>query len=324
MKISLIMPVYNASASLARSLEGIAAQSFKDFTLVVVDDGSTDDSAAVIERFTKEHAIDCRLISAPVNGGVAAARNMALDAAEGEYVAFVDADDMADPSMLQAAVDTADSTGADIVGWDWTLGFERNGRYMRQYDYSSPLEALKHLMGGTMRWNLWLFLYRRKLLVDNGIRFTAGANMGEDMAFTIQAFCRASRVAQLHRPLYNYNAVSETSISRRFSDRHRAEIDLNIASVVSAVQASPYAAELSDHIQYLKLYNKLPLLISSDKKDYETWYSWMPEANAWADRNKALPYRTRWLQKMASRRCWTLVRLYHSIVYKFVYGIIYR
>jgi len=322
MKVSIIMPVYNAEKTLQRSLDSIKAQTFRDFEVVFADDCSTDGTGDMIKEFSESSGIPCRIVRAVRNGGVAAARNLGLENARGEFLAFVDADDTIEPEALEKAVNAADEADADIVGWDWTLGFEKNGRYMRQYDYSTPLEALKHLMGGTMRWNLWLFMFRRSLVED--IRFIPGANMGEDMMFTIKAFLKARKVTQIHESLYGYNAVSTTSISRQFSEERRAEVTRNIKETETAVDASEYSEELRDYVQYLKLYIKLPLLVSPDEESYRIWYSWFDSANAYATKNKALPLRTRLLQWMAARSMWTGVKIYHLLVYKFVYGVIYR
>ena len=324
MKVSVIMPVYNAAKTLRRSLDSISAQTFRDFEVVFADDCSTDNTPQMIKDYAENSGIPCRIVRAEKNGGVAAARNLGLDNASGDYLAFVDADDVIDPEALGKAIAAAEANDADIVGWDWTLGFETNGRYMRQYDYGTPIEALKHLMGGTMRWNLWLFFFRRDLIADNGIRFIPGANMGEDMMFTLKAFLKAGNVVQIHESLYGYNAVSTTSISRQFSEARRKEVTENIAEVEKAVAGSRYAKELERYIQYLKLYIKLPLLISSDEENYRIWYSWFDSANAFAAGNKALPLRTRLLQWMAARSMWTGVKIYHLLVYKFVYGVIYR
>ena len=324
MKVSIIMPVFNAAGTLRKSLESIKAQTFRDFELVVVDDCSSDDSDSVLEEFAENSDVNCRIVRQEKNAGVAAARNRGLDTAEGEYVAWVDADDVIAPDALEKAVEAAENGDADIVGWDWTLGFEKNGRYMRQADYSTPLEALKALMGGTMRWNLWLFLTRRSLLADNGIRFIDGANMGEDMMLMLKAFTCAGKVAQIHEALYGYNAVNSGSISRQFSEERRMEVSENVAAFEMELAGSPYAAEFKDYVFYLKLFIKLPLLISARQDDYDIWYSWFPDANPYAIANKALPWRTRALQWMAARRMWLGVRLYYFLIYKFVYGIIYR
>ena len=326
MKFSIIMPVYNAEKVLPVSLESIRAQRFRDFELVFVEDGSTDGTVAVLEAFAAKADFPCHIVSQPRNGGVAAARNRGLAAACGEYLAFVDADDRIEPEALEEADAAIRAAGepVDILGWDWTLGFENNGRTMRQADYDTPLQALKNLMGGTMRWNLWLFIVRRELLTENSIRFLDGANMGEDMMLMLKAFSKARKVVQLHNPLYRYNAVSETSLSRQFSPERRREISENLEEALKAISASAYAAELQPYGNYLKLFLKRPLLISSERSDYETWYGWFPEANASAMANPALPLRTRLLQGMAAKRCWSGVKMHYWLVYKFVYGIIYR
>lgn len=326
MKFSIIMPVYNAEKVLLMSLESIRAQRCRDLELVFVEDGSTDGSVGVLEAFAAQADFPCHIVSQPQNGGVAAARNRGLAAACGEYLAFVDADDRIEPEALEEAVRAIEATGGDvdIVGWDWTLGFEKNGRYMRQADYDTPLQALKNLMGGTMRWNLWLFAVRRELLLEHDIHFIDGANMGEDMMLMLKAFSQARKIVQLHKPLYRYNAVSETSLSRQFSPERRREISENLTEAEQYLRAGAYATELEPYFQYLKLYLKLPLLISADHSHYEIWYNWFPEANAYAMGNKALPLRTRLLQRMAARKCWWGVKMYYLLVYKLVYGIVFR
>lgn len=322
MKFSIIIPVYNAESSLKASLDSLQAQSFRDVEVVFVDDSSTDGSPAMMRSFLEESGLPGRIIRQEKNGGVAAARNRGLQEAKGEYLLFLDADDKLAPEALAVAAEAC--PGADIVGWDWTLGFEKNGRYMRQADYDTPLQALRNLMGGTMRWNLWLFSLRRDFVQSAGLSFTDGANMGEDMQFMIRAFCLARDVVQLHQALYCYNAVSSTSISRQFSDVRRREITDNLALAQQAVEASPYGAELREYVNHLKLFLKLPLLMGTDKSLYEIWYRWFPEANASAMGNKALPLRTRLLQWAAFRRQWWAVSLYYVLIYRFVYGIIYR
>ncbi len=321
MKVSLIIPVYNAEATLPALLRSVAAQTFRDFELVFVDDGCTDRTPDILQEFAAGSALPCRIIRQE-NRGVAAARNRGLEAATGEYIGFADADDTLDAQALEKAMLSADD--ADIVGWDWTLGFDKNGRYMRQAGYDTPLQALKNLMGGTMRWNLWLFLVKKELIAGNHLCFIDGADMGEDMQYMLKAFCAAGRVVQVHESLYRYNALSSTSLSRQFSDERCAEITTNLEAATASIRHSAYADELEPYLNHLKLFLKLPLLMSTDRELYERWYRWFPEANAFATANPALPWRTRMLQKMAANRCWTGVRLYYRLVYQFVYGILYR
>lgn len=327
MKVSLIIPVYNAEKTLPATLESIRSQRFRDFEVIFAEDAGTDGSAALLEAFCRDSGLSCKLLRAERNGGAAAARNRALEAAEGDYLAFADADDLMDPGMLEQAVAAAQTPDgpADLVGWDWTLGQTlEGGRYMRQADYNTPSEALKALTGGRMRWNLWLFLVRRELVESHAIRFVDGADMGEDMQFILRSFLSAERVIQIHTTLYRYNAVNSASISRSFSPERRAQIETNLAQVERSFTGSRFSEEAPLALTDLKLYLKRPLLISADRSDYELWYVWFPEANARARENGELPLHTRLLQKMAARRCWTGVRLYFFLVHKLVYGLIYR
>ena len=327
MKISLIIPVYNAEKTLPATLESIRAQRFRDFEVIFSEDAGTDGSAALLERFCAESGLPCKLLRAERNGGAAAARNRALDAAEGEYLAFADADDLLDPGMLERAAAAAQNPDgpADIVGWDWTLGrAAQEGRYMRQADYATAGQALCNLTGGTMRWNLWLFLIRRDLVERLQLRFLPGADLGEDMQFMLRAFLHAERVVQLHEALYRYNAVSSTSISREFSPERRAQIEANLQQVERSFAGSDFLQQHPDALLDLKLFLKRPLLISADRAHYETWQDWFPEANARARQRGRLPLHTYLLQRMAAKRRWTGVRLYHFVVQKIVYGILYR
>lgn len=327
MKISLIIPVYNAEKSLPATLDSIRAQRFRDFEVIFAEDAGTDGSAALLEAFCADSGLPCKLLRAQQNGGAAAARNRALDVAEGEYLAFADADDWLEPDTLEkaaAASQTADGQVVDIVGWDWTLQQERDDRYMRQADYHTPEEALTNLMGGTMRWNLWNFLVRREMVEANHLRFIPGADLGEDMQFMLRAFLHAGRVVQLHEALYRYNGVSSTSISRQFSPERRKQIETNLASVEHSFAGSSFLRKHPQALMDLKLFLKRPLLISAQREHYETWYNWFPEANARARERGSLPIHTFLLQSLAAKKMWLGVRMYYVLIHKFVYGVLYR
>ena len=316
---SIIMPVYNAAKTLQRSLDSIEAQGFRDFEVVIVDDRSADGSPEILSAYVQNRDY-VKVIRHSANSGAAAARNTALDNASGRYLVWLDADDTMAPEELQTIFENAGD--ADIVGWDWTLAMNVNGRYMRQADYSTPLEALKKLMGGVMRWNLWLWAIKRELW--GNLRFEPAANMGEDMMAVLSLLGRASSVVQIRKPLYNYNAVNSASISKQFGEKNRAQIERNLKRLEENIKETAFRDDLGDSIAYLKLYLKLPLLQSTGKEDYRTWHSWMPESNAYAAKNPLLPLHTKVQQWMAAHKFYFGLKLYYTLIYKFVYGIIYR
>jgi len=321
MKVSVLIPVFNAEATLPASLDSIASQTYTDIELCVVDDCSTDGSSGILSAFKSVFESSpgrtVTMVRHRGNYGAAAARNTLLDACTGDFVCFVDADDILAPETLEKAVSVMVGNNSDIVGWDWTLASDSGTRYMRQSDCPTPEDALKAMMGGSLRWNLWLFLSRRGLY--DGVRFLPGANMGEDMTATLRTMMKAESFTQIHEALYTYRQTG-SSISRSMTDRNLSDIKENLALVESALAVSAYSGLANDYIPLLKLNLKLPLLVSRDKNDYIRWSGCFPEADAFVMRNTHLPMRTKLLQWMASKRLWIGVKLYNDLIY----GILYR
>ena len=319
MLISIIIPVYNAEKTIRNSLESLSRQE-GDFEVVFVNDGSTDRTEDVIRSFMEDSHLNGRILHQE-NAGVAAARNTGLDAAEGDYLMFLDADDsLADDALKLVSADLVD--GPDILGWDWVNDENGKIRQMRQASYGTAQEALTALMGGTMKWNLWLFAVRRERMIANGIRFIPGEDMGEDMQFMLKAFSCARTVKQTHQVIYRYNASNPASISAHMNERRRSEVSANLASAVEYLQQSDYRQLCGSHLPHLQLYIKRPLLISSSREDYETWYRWFPESNAFATKNKSLPFHTRLMQGWAAKRLWLLLKIYNLLMYKILYPLI--
>lgn len=315
MTLSIIIPVYNAEATLERSLSSLFGQLTPQTELIIVDDGSTDATPIIVERFASKAKKNCRLVHQE-NAGVASARNRGIEIARGDYLAFLDADDNFLPGALSQILQLM-KEGADIIGWDWMNETEGRVRQMRQTDYYSPEQALKNLMGGTMKWNLWLFAVKREMIDSNYIRFLPGADMGEDMGFMLKSFSCAKQVKQVHEPLYCYNASNPSSISLQLNDKRRSEVSRNLDAAVAYLQTTSNAELCKQYLPHLKLFIKLPLLIGFSFKDYSIWYQWMQEANPYAMKNTALPFRVRILQGMAAKRLWIGVWLYNCC-YRFL------
>ena len=319
--ISIIMPVFNGEGTLARTLQSVSSQLKQKVEIVIIDDGSTDATSEILTRFAARMGAFCQIIRQE-NAGAASARNRGIAAANGEYLVFLDADDQLSDLAISTIQERV-SKGIDILGWDWTN--MRNGRSSnyRQSDYSKPEDAIKNLMGGTMKWNLWLFAIKRQLVLDNSISFLEGSDMGEDMAFILKCFASAKTVEQIHESLYKYNITNPTSISQELNERRRGEVTRNLVSAVLYLQRTTFADICQEYLPHLKLYIKLPLLISTSERDYQTWYNWFPEANAYAMNNLALPLRTRLLQGLASKQMWRAVKFY-NILYRQVVCLRYR
>ena len=174
-EISVLIPVHNTGKYLRRCLDSIIVQTFPDFEVVCVDDGSDDDSLEILEEYA--HA-DSRfkVISLEENGGVAVARNAALDAAKGEYVYFIDSDDWIDPDYLEDMHAHAVSAGQDIVvNGHWYIEHEngeaREIATQKGFPESEPSYYLPVIVQSRFFPVVWCRFYKTKFLRSNGIRF---------------------------------------------------------------------------------------------------------------------------------------------------------
>lgn len=325
--VSIIIPVYNAGKTVVTAIEGIQTQTYTMLELLFINDGSSDESHQIIEKSRaslESLGMRVNVVSHNQNQGVAAARNTGLDHATGEYIYYVDADDAIEPDAIETLVRAAEKHQADIVGCNWFLTFAQRERKMNQPAFTTPWDAIRQILEGTMRWNLWLFLVKRSLYEAHSIRFLPDRNMGEDLLVMMQLFIVASRVAYVDRALYHYGQSNEESLTKVYSDRHIDEVTENVLAAERVLRRSPYVEKLGHRIDYLKLNIKLPLLITDRYEQHRRWLRWFPEANNRVMENKALPFRTRFLQWLAVRKQFWAVRLYYRAVIRFVYGKLYK
>ncbi len=325
MKVSVIIPVYRVEKFIEKCAASLFSQTLDDVEFIFVDDASPDNSMAVLEKCIQQYPqrkAQIRMLTHKENKGLPAARNTGLAVASGEYVFHCDSDDFVEPDMLETLYDEAKKKDADIVWCDWYLSFEHNERYMKQPDYATPMEALKAMLAGLMKFNVWNKLVRRRLYVDNQIAFPAGYAMGEDMTMML-LFAVAGRVAYIPQAFYHYVKLNTEAYSQNFSLNHLESVKHNIRTVELFLH-SRLGNGLDLEIACMKLEAKFPFLMSDRKEMYRLWERTYPEANAYILRNHYISRRRRWVQWCAAKRLWFLVRLHGWIVGKLIYGIIYR
>jgi glycosyltransferase involved in cell wall biosynthesis len=166
-RVSIVMPCYNAAAHLNQSVNSVLAQSFGEWELIVVDDGSTDSSWVELQRLAKS---DRRLRAIQqANSGAAIARNRGLSEARAEYTAFLDADDTWHPDFLATMLGTLDENPDAVIAYCGWQNLGRNGKSNKPFvplDYEND-EKILSLLGGC-RWPIHAALTRSKALKDNG------------------------------------------------------------------------------------------------------------------------------------------------------------
>lgn len=211
--ISVIVPVYQAEKFLESSVGSVLAQTFSDWELLLVDDGCSDGSPALCDRFA---AADSRVqvFHRKKNAGVSEARNLGLNEARGDYIAFLDADDAFVPQALETLWSLREQTGADTVGCAHVNLTPDGGEQTElllpagTYDEAAIRERIVYpLLGDRLRvpvFNgfIWRYLFSAKILRTVKITFE-GAYL-EDELFLMEYFCHAQKLAVTEQPLYRY------------------------------------------------------------------------------------------------------------------------
>lgn len=239
--ISVIVPVYKSEGFLRKCAGSILRQTCRDLEVLLVDDGSPDQSGALCDAIAREDS-RVRVIHKP-NGGVSSARNLGLAEAAGEYIAFVDSDDWLEPNALELLLRALTENGADCAGCGHynvsdagVSSVEAPALPAGVYGPEAIREKLVlRLLGDRLRQPvlngfIWRFLYTRSIIAGRQITFE-GAYL-EDELFLMEYFCHARRLAIVDQPLYYYywNTASAThrymkdyvSTFRRFMERKQA------------------------------------------------------------------------------------------------------
>ena len=325
-KVSVIIPVYKVESFIERCIRLLMEQTLQEVEFIIVDDCSPDKSSSIVKSCIEGYPYrKVSIITHLVNLGLPAARNTGLEKATGEYIFHCDSDDFLEPDALEEMYKKAKEHEADIVWCDWFLSFERNERYMKQPCYDTPTDALKGLLSGAMKYNVWNKLVRRELYTENHITFPSGHGMGEDMTM-IQLFACARKVSYLPKALYHYvrfNANGFTQVGNRMDEQKLEDLRYNTLRTVRFIQFK-MGDRLKQELTFFQLEAKFPFLLSDDKESYKRWTNWFPEVNTYIMQNRNISFRSRFLQYMASKGQFWYVWLYYRLFIKFIYGVLYK
>lgn len=222
MKISVIVPVYNGEEYLEKSIELILGQPYKNIELILVNDGSTDSSKSICERYVKA---DSRVILINKNnGGISAARNTGLDAATGEWVSFIDQDDEISNDIYLRLNDSIDSSIDMVVAGKKMLLIDDQSNVIQEslYNYKNEIvdDKLKELMylfnvnRDTRLLHLWNCLYKRAVIDKFKIKFNTNLKFGhEDSLFNFEYVTKCKKIKYVDGVVYTYSRRMATSTS---------------------------------------------------------------------------------------------------------------
>jgi len=209
MKLSIIIPVYNVGEYIGECLESILNQPFKDFEVICVNDGSTDNSLEILEKYKEK---DNRIIIIDKkNEGSGIARNAGIDIARGEYLFFIDGDDGIEENTLEEIINKADELNTDILvfgGLSYYNGKPQNGGYSANKlpkKYLNKIVCAKDIKKDVFKFpsTAWTKLYRRSLFTENNIKFQ-NIKVGQDQLPFFHSMIVAKRIAIYPKNIYKY------------------------------------------------------------------------------------------------------------------------
>lgn len=230
-KVSVIVPVYNSSKYIDCCLKSLVGQTMEEIEVILVDDHGADDSMDKVRSFVSGYSGEKSFVCAetPKNSGPGAARNVGIELAKGEYVAFVDSDDYVEPTYCEELYNAAIAANADLACCDIQIGEEEK----QNADVSDKQYFLKHFVS-----YFTTFVYKKAMLDAKGLRFPEGSS-AEDTCFLTCCVLSANKIAQIHNPLYYYVLHGE-SVSRK-KNRRRAFVRLNsIKSIIHFARRNGY------------------------------------------------------------------------------------
>lgn len=211
--VSVIVTAYNIESYLSRCLDSLTAQTYSPLEIIVVDDGSTDRTASICDRYEAKYG-NIKVIHRK-NGGVSAARNTGIDAASGDFIGYVDGDDWVEPQMYERMLNACLETDAQIAACVYReIGEGGETIYPSGERLELTMrEAMELFLGFDPKFQIyisvWSKLFDRKLIKD--LRFTEGKT-SEDIMYTTWALTKASKCVFLDEALYNYKIDRCSSI----------------------------------------------------------------------------------------------------------------
>lgn len=221
--LSIIIPMYNTSNYIIKNLESINNQSDKDFEIIIVDDGSTDDSYNIAKEYLQNVKMAYKIMRIE-NKGVSNARNLGIKESSGKYILFLDSDDYIEKDLISKCKSfLSQNDSLDVLFFGYDKVDDNNvaiWKYSEQYKYIKKIKTGKEIIYDYFngKINIWTSsaIYNRNLIINNHITFLEGCHNGEDQNFILKSLARADKVFNINEIMSHY-FQRNSSISNSFS-----------------------------------------------------------------------------------------------------------
>ena len=297
-KVSVIIPVYNAEDTLRPAMDSVIDQTLCEIEIICVDDGSTDASLSIIREYQKN---DARIrILTEVNAGPGWARNRGIERARGKYVAFLDADDFVEPTLLETLYELAELNRLDIAVGDYDFYYNRSATFKRRiaepredaFSGGAIVSRSEHheILLQTTTFVAWDKLFRRSFLMEKGLRFPDDIRVFEDTVFVVCALSLAERMGKTEKILVHHRIHSEQARTKTFAKFYHTVPDVYMSIKSFLMHHGVYAPLFNTFVNFTatrcyKIFNILSPdakrsfweLLHSGYGERLGWYELAPE-----------------------------------------------
>lgn len=271
--VSIVIPVYNMQKKIVKCLQSICNQSYQNFEILCIDDGSTDSTIAIIKKLAQK---DCRIqLIQKEHGGQGSARNYGISKAKGEYILFIDSDDVIAEEMLSVLRERAIKDDADVVICG--IHLKQNKKFICNYvvnDFAGSREEFmnERFKESYEKWLInapWNKLIKKELLLRYNLKFAEDMKIYEDLLFSLEVIQHARRISVVSQPFYTYYYMQQGSVLSTFNenvDRYIERVGDKLEEVLPKYQLdmSYYYADL--------IHKKIVYALSIKKyKGFSVW-----------------------------------------------------
>lgn len=287
--ISVIMPVFNAGTTLQKSVDSIISQTFPNWELIVVNDGSTDNSSNILSSYlNKDYRIK---VFNQDHSGVSSARQKGIDEANGKYCIHLDSDDWAESDFLETLFHVAEESDADLVWCDVYKNSKDRETIWTHFCEEDSSIMIRSILSGLLWGSLWNRLIRTDICHREDVLFPKHSQMREDTSFVCQVLIHCRVIRYVKKPLYHYYIANSESLlhqqfHKNFDDDIRKSLDqLEIAFKKNGITSFDY------ELTWNKLLSIRNFIDDKGLRDYNNFLNTYPEAIAKINEYKNYPQR---------------------------------
>lgn len=235
-KYSFIIPVYNCAEFLGECVQSILKQDEKDLEILLVDDGSVDESGRICDSLAEQY--DCIRVFHKTNGGAASARNLGIDNANGKYILFVDGDDTLESSCLLTTNDVLDKNEPALIVFGMSFDYYSKDKLERsdilscnfngRYSYDDFISEFKNFFNDNCLSSACNKVFLSDVINNNNLRFKEGMNLYEDFEFVLRYMNDIKQLTFVNKPFYHYrHNLNNNHLFTRVSDLNKLRFNLH-------------------------------------------------------------------------------------------------